>query len=68
MTDQSILVQSLEAISRANADLSEHLIKSAQGSDKAIEDAIRVERERCAKIAEIPHMTPADIARVIRNG
>ena len=61
MTDQSILVQSLEAISRANADLSEHLIK-------AIEDAIRGERECCAKIAEIPHMTPADIARVIRNG
>jgi hypothetical protein len=26
------------------------------------------EREKCAKIAEIPHMTPADIARVIRNG
>ena len=26
------------------------------------------ERERCAKVAEMPNMAPADIARVIRNG
>ena len=26
------------------------------------------ERERCAAIAEMPNMSPADIARVIRNG
>ena len=27
----------------------------------------QAERERCAKIAEIEHMTPKDIARVIRS-
>jgi hypothetical protein len=26
------------------------------------------ERERCASIAEMPGMTPTDIARAIRNG
>ena len=28
----------------------------------------KAEQERCAKIAEMPNMSPADIARVIRNG
>jgi len=31
-----------------------------------IYEHILVEREECAKIAEIPNMAPADIARAIR--
>ena len=67
MTFPVILAESLEAISRANADLSDYLIQSAETTKKAIEAAIMAERERCAKIAEIEHMTPRDIARVIRS-
>jgi hypothetical protein len=31
-------------------------------------ELVKAEKERCAALAEIPGMTPADIARAIRNG
>ena len=67
MTLPVILAESLEAISRANADLSEYLIQTAETAKRDVEAAVMAERERCAKIAEIEHMTPRDIARVIRS-
>ena len=67
MTREEILAGSLEAISRANKDLSEYLINAAQATEAAIEAAVLAERERCARIAEIPHMAQSDIARAIRG-
>ena len=34
----------------------------------AIERAVLEERERCIQIASLPHMTPKDIVRVIKEG
>jgi hypothetical protein len=45
----------------------EMLLQSIDSSDRGIEMAVAAERERCAKIAEIEHMTPKDIVRVIRS-
>jgi hypothetical protein len=67
MKAQEILIGSMEAISRANKDLSEYLIASAKLTEATIQAAVMAERERCARIAEIEHMTPRDIARVIRS-
>jgi hypothetical protein len=33
---------------------------------ESISEYLAIEREECARIAEIPHMTPANIARCIR--
>lgn len=62
-----ILTQTIEIMGKANQDLADYLVKSAQASEAAIQAAVMAERERCAKIAEIEHMTPRDIARVIRS-
>ena len=67
MKAQEILIGSMEALSRANKDLSEYLIASAKLTEATIQAAVMAERERCARIAEIEHMTPRDIARVIRS-
>lgn len=67
MKAQEILIGSMEALSRANKDLSEYLIASSKLTEATIQAAVMAERERCARIAEIEHMTPRDIARVIRS-
>ena len=67
MKAQEILIGSMEALSRANKELSEYLIASAKLTEATIQAAVMAERERCARIAEIEHMTPRDIARVIRS-
>lgn len=67
MSGKEILIGSLEAISRANEDLSSYLVNSAKAAEAAIQAAVLAEREACAKIAEIPNMAQSDIARAIRS-
>lgn len=43
------------------------MLGAVEAQDAAIKAAVAAERERCAGIAEIEHMTPRDIARVIRS-
>lgn len=59
MTDQEIT----EVIQSLHPDLKVGEMELRVG--RAIAAA---EKEQCARIAEIPGMTPTDIARVIRNG
>lgn len=59
-------------VGRAIADaerkqVAQVLIGSVRAEDAVRKAAMAAERERCAKIAEIPGMTPKDIARAIRE-
>jgi hypothetical protein len=67
MSGKEILISSLEAISRANGDLSNYLMNSVKGAEAEIQAAVLAEREACAKIAETPNMSQSDIARAIRS-
>ena len=67
MTAEGLLLKAFEGVSQANKELSEYLIAMTERSEAAVQEAVMAERERCAKIAEIEHMTPRDIARVIRS-
>jgi hypothetical protein len=56
-----------EQITKVIHDLSPHI--KVEGFELLVCRLIAAsERERCASIAEMPNMTPADIARAIRNG
>lgn len=58
MTDQEIT----EVIQSLHPDL-----KVGEMELRVGRALVAAEQERCVRIAEIPHMTPRDIARVIRS-
>ena len=60
------VAQAIAAAERKNC--ARVLIGSVRATDEAIKAAVAAERDRCAKIAEIPGMTSKDIVRAIRNG